>query len=126
MTYILRIKKEIGIHLSKAARHLIYEEAISHSGPIPLCAVMLGTKVKVSFEYLENTDKECSLTNFELGGDGTFYPALAIRKGKDVYITCKQVTCPKRVRYAWCDSPLDINFYNESGLPAAGFLVDIQ
>ena len=119
-------KKELGVRLAKAARALIYNEKIPFSGPMPKKAVVEGTKVKISFQHLEDTEKELSLTNFELAGsDGVFYKADAVRKGKYVYLSSDQIEKPKYARYAWCDSPTDINFYNEAGLPSGSFRLEL-
>lgn len=119
-------KKVLGIRLAKAARALIYGEAIPFSGPVPKNAAVMGKTAKICFKYLEDNDKEYSLHNFELAGaDGVFHKASAVRKGKYVSITCDQVVSPKYVRYAWCDSPTGIDFYNEVGLPAAGFRLEV-
>lgn len=119
-------KKAIGIRLANAARALIYKEPIIYSGPIPQKAFLEGEKVRIVYQYLEDTEKECSLNHFEMAGeDGEFRQALAIRKGNCVYLTCEQIAVVKFVRYAWCDNPADINFYNEAGLPAAGFRLEL-
>ena len=84
-------------------------------------------EVHVRFRFLEQTGIECRLNNFELAGkDGIYYSAAAIRKGDYVTVTCDAVECPVSVRYAWCSNPENINFYNEAGLPAPGFRIDIS
>lgn len=119
-------KKEVGIRLSKAAQHLIYHEDITYSGPIPSSASIDNNTVVICFQHLEEGDKEVRLNNFELAGtDGRYYPASAIRKGNRVYVSCEHIELPATVRYAWCDNPTDINFYNDAGLPATGFRWDV-
>lgn len=119
-------KKAIGSRLAKAARSLIYKEQIIYSGPIPQKAFLEGEKVRIVYQYLEDTGKEYCLNHFEMAGaDGAFCQALAIRKGNCVYLTSEQIAVPKFVRYAWCDNPSDINFCNEAGLPAAGFRLEL-
>ena len=119
-------KKAVGVRMAKAARSLIYNEKIAYSGPIPKSAIVVGKTVKVFFNHLEESDKVYNLNHFELAGvEGIFSKASAVRKGKDVYISCNQVELPKFLRYAWCDNPAEINFFNESGLPAAGFRLEL-
>ena len=119
-------KKEIGRRLAKAARHIIYNEDIIHSGPIPMNATLRGNSVEIEFLYLEESDKEYSYSNFELAGtDGIYYDAIATRNGNKVTIICETLDRPASVRYSWRDCPTDINFYNDAGLPASGFQLDI-
>jgi sialate O-acetylesterase len=119
-------KKEVGIRLAKAARHLIYQEKIAYSGPLPDNVVVTGNNVVIRFLHLEDTEDEGSLNNFELASEsGEFYEAIAIRKGKFVTVSSISVETPIAVRYAWCDCPRNINFFNEHGLPASGFRLDV-
>ncbi|HWT73482.1 MAG TPA: sialate O-acetylesterase [Mobilitalea sp.] len=120
-------KKEVGVRLSKAARSLIYKERLTPCGPLPKSAQAEGKKVKIIFEYLENTEEEYQLNNFELAGkDGTYYKAAALRKGNIVYLSNAKAEDPAFVRYAWCDNPVNIDFYNEAGLPAPGFRIKVE
>jgi sialate O-acetylesterase len=119
-------KKEVGIRLAKAARHLIYQEKIAYNGPLPDNVVVTGNNVVIRFLHLEDTEDEGSLNNFELASEsGEFYEAIAIRKGKFVTVSSISVETPIAVRYAWCDCPRNINFFNEHGLPASGFRLDV-
>lgn len=119
-------KKQVGVRLAKAAGHLIYKETNPFSGPIPRSAGRVGNRVEILFDYLENTAQECSLTNFELAGsDGIFQIALAVRKGNHVAVSCNKLEFPTSVRYAWYDNPTEINFYNDAGLPASSFKLNI-
>lgn len=119
-------KKGIGVRTALAARHLIYqEENIGYSGPIPKEGIIEGKEIIISFCHLEDGDVKQSINNFEVAGeDGIFYPGNALRTGNKVSIICDKVDKPLHVRYAWCDNPRDINFYNACGLPAAGFCMD--
>ena len=117
-------KKAIGVRMAMAARYLIYHEILMHSGPIPKQLTICGRSIEVCFDYLEDMSEECILNNFELAGkDGIFYTASAVRKGKLVFVSGDMVDTPVSVRYAWCDNPRNINFYNRQGLPAIGFRI---
>lgn len=119
-------KKALGVRLAKAAEYLIYHEKVNYSGPLPMKAEGIENSIRIEFEHLEDTSTEYNLNNFELSGrDGIYYPAKAIRKGSSVYISSKQVEDPISVRFAWCDDPTDINFYNDAGLPAPGFRLEL-
>ena len=116
-------KKGVGIRLAKAADYLIYHNETSYTGPLPDVAEVIGSYVKLKFKYLEDFSGEEVLNHFELAGeDNVFYQAHAIRIGKQVTLSSEWVDSPVYVRYAWCDNPAHINFYNNVGLPAAGFL----
>ncbi len=120
-------KKMLGIRLAKAAGYLIYHDTSVHSGPLPKSMGVSGNRVTIGFDYLEDTQAEYQLNNFELAGaDLIFHPAAAVRKGKFVTVTCDRTGVPVSVRYAWCDNPENINFYNDAGLPAPGFRLDIK
>jgi sialate O-acetylesterase len=119
-------KKEVGIRLAKAAGYLIYNETDTHSGPLPKRAIVVGRIAEISFQYLEDMEAETSLNNFEVAGlDGIFHPATAVRKGRNVFISCDRVDVPSSVKYAMCDNPTNINFYNDADLPAPGFRMDL-
>lgn len=119
-------KKEVGLRLANAARSLVYKEKITYSGPIPTRATVDGNTAKIAFKHLEDFEKEQSLNNFELAGaDGVFHEASAILKGKYVTLSSEQINMPKYARYAWSDNPQNLNFFNESGLPAVGFCLEL-
>ena len=119
-------KKAIGVRLAKAAKHLIYHEDIVHSGPLPMNGKLLEKSVIIDFKYLEHSEVEHNLNNFELAGrDGEYHRATAIRRGNYITVFSDEVEAPTSVRYAWCDNPTEINFYNDAGLPAPGFLMDL-
>lgn len=120
-------KKEVGVRLAKAARHMIYKESLEYSGPDPKSATLKGKSIVIGFEHLEDGNQKQALNNFELAGpDGVFHPALALRTGKYVSVSCEDVEEPVSVRYAWCDNPMNINFYNDAGLPATGFRLEVR
>lgn len=120
-------KKEVGARLSKAARSLIYHEELVSCGPLPKTAQLEGEKVKITFNNLEDTDTESCLNHFELAGQDSIYRhALAVRKGDSVYVSQEEIKEPAFVRYAWCDDPVDINFFNGVGLPASGFRLEVK
>lgn len=119
-------KKAVSIRMAKAARHLIYGENIEYSGPVLKKGIVKDNQVILEFSHLEHTEEEEVLSNFELAGiDLMYYQAQAVRKGKYVIVTSDKVKHPVCVRYAWCDNPTDINFYNHAGIPAPGFRMEL-
>lgn len=119
-------KKAVGVRLAKAAGYLIYKDKLVPSGPLPEQTSLKGSSVEICFKYLEDTDAEYCLNNFELAGtDGIFHSAAAVRKGNRVFVSCDKIDVPASVRFAWCDNPTDINFYNEAGLPAGSFRLEL-
>lgn len=119
-------KKAVGMRLAKAARYLIYNETLEYSGPLPKVAKRIGNSAKIRFEHLDDAAEKTDLNNFELAGtDGVYHKALAILNEDYVTVSCDKVDVPVSVRYCWCDDPTDVNFYNNAGLPATGFRMDI-
>lgn len=120
-------KKELGKRIALAARKLIYKEDIGHSGPTPNMAYENNGTVTITFDHLEANNEEVELNNFELAGeDKVFYMASARKTTNEVIVTSEEVTEPSYVRYAWCDSPNDLNFYNEHQLPCCGFMLEVK
>ena len=64
---------------------------------------------------------------FEVAGaDGKFQPATArVGSGQSVVLTCKAVTAPVAVRYAWHMWPT-VTLFNERGIPAEPFNVTVK
>ncbi len=58
------------------------------------------------------------------GADGKFVWAEARVVGSQVVVWSDAVPQPVAVRYAWGNSPLNLNLYNGAGLPAAPFRTD--
>lgn len=119
-------KRDVGKRLALAARKVAYgEEQITAAGPTFEKMEVQGNKAMLSFSNtgsgLVSKDGE-PLRNFEIAGkDGIFYPAEAHIENNRVVVSAQPVTEPVAVRYAWSDSPQNINFYNREGLPAAPF-----
>jgi Domain of unknown function (DUF303). len=119
-------KKAVGVRLARAARALIYNENSTYSGPLPVGATIEENVAKIEFIYLQDKIADKKLSHFELAGeDGVYYKANAVQMGKYVSLSCDRVVQPKFARYAWSDCPENIDFYNESGYPAAGFQIEL-
>jgi sialate O-acetylesterase len=119
-------KKTVGVRLAKAARYLIYHDKVDYSGPICEKGMVKGNQVILEFSNLES-QVEVQLNNFEIAeSNQIFYKATAVRYGKTVILTSDKVARPAFIRFAWCDNPKDINFYNTAGIPAAGFRMELE
>jgi sialate O-acetylesterase len=123
-------KQEIGRRLARAARHLIYGEAISPSGPRPVAArrgpngiavefadvdgrlVTYSANQPIGFELCGRTQASCRFVDAELQSDHGV--GLAAGPGAE----------PTRVRFCWGDAPV-CNLYDQSGLPAGPFEIAI-
>ena len=122
-------KEELGRRLARAARHVVYGEALAPSGPVPLSARREGDAVVVDFGDVSGkllAYGADDLLGFELCGaqdNSCRYAHAEIRSDHEVILRAS-VPVATRVRYAWADSPL-VNLYDESGLPAGPFQLDV-
>lgn len=117
-------KKEVGRRLSLLAKKLYYNEDINFSSPIYKKMEVKENKILIYFSNVGNglLNIKGDINNFEISGeDNKFYKASA--KIKESYIEAwnMKVKEPKNIRYAWVNSPIDINLYNKDGLPVAPF-----
>jgi sialate O-acetylesterase len=119
-------KHPVAERLELAARKLAYgEKTLAASGPIFDYMEVEGKSAVLYFKEtgsgLISRDGE-PLRGFEMSGPGgVYFPAQARIENNTVVLTCPQINVPVNVRYAWCDSPENVNFYNREGLPAAPF-----
>jgi sialate O-acetylesterase len=119
-------KQDVGRRLALAARKTAYgEQDTVAMGPIYHHIEIVGNKAAL---YFTNTGTGLiskdgnTLRNFEIAGaDGIFYSADACIEGDRVIVNSDKIDVPEAVRYAWCDSPENVNFYNREGLPASPF-----
>ncbi|MDD6811280.1 MAG: sialate O-acetylesterase [Lachnospiraceae bacterium] len=119
-------KKEVGKRLALWVRHFIYEEEIEYRGPV--CVGYEKEKDKLILHFTHDDAETLLLSGFEISYNNTiFYPVDAKHeKGKVVIdLNEKPDSCVKAVRYAWYDYPERVNFYNQSGIPAESFLLEI-
>ncbi len=123
-------KQSVGARLARAARHLIYGESLSASGPVPQAATRDGTRVVVRFEAVEGALVAYSSnrpTAFELcaAGQGSCRFVDAVLQSDRVWLDASGVDNPARVRFCWGDAPI-CNLSDQSGLPASPFEIAIQ
>ncbi len=123
-------KQSVGVRLARAARHLIYGETLTASGPVPRTATRDGAHVVVSFDAVEGALTAYSSNRpiaFELCGteqsscrfvDATLQP-------DRVVLDASAIQTLKRVRFCWGDAPV-CNLSDRSGLPAGPFEIAIQ
>jgi sialate O-acetylesterase len=123
-------KQSVGARLARAARHLIYGESVTASGPVPRSATRDGTGVVVNFEAVEGALVAYSSNRaaaFELCAaeqsscrfvDATLQP-------ERIVLDASGIKSPTRVRFCWGDAPI-CNLYDQSGLPAGPFEIAIQ
>jgi sialate O-acetylesterase len=123
-------KQSVGTRLARAARHLIYGEAVTASGPVPRSAVRAGKRVVVNFESVQGTLVAYSSARpiaFELcaGEQSSCRFVDAALQFDRVSLDASGIENPLRVRYCWGDAPL-CNLYDQSGVPAGPFEIAIQ
>jgi sialate O-acetylesterase len=143
-------KQAVGARLARAAKHLIYGQAISSSGPAVHAAHWNGSQILVSFDDVEGqllTYSALRPIGFELcgdaadscrfvdavlsGGDAVLSGGDAVLSGGDAILSGGEVLLepgnlvPTRVRFCWGDAPV-CNLYDKSGLPAGPFEIAIE
>jgi len=123
-------KEEVGRRLALAARGLIYDEDIVHSGPVYDSMEIIGNQIVISFDIqgspLATPDLYGYLKGFSIArADREFEKAKAyILDESTVVVYHDTMINPVAVRYGWANNPDDINLYNEAGLPALPFRTD--
>jgi sialate O-acetylesterase len=118
-------KQEVGRRLARAARHVVYGEPITPSGPLPLEARLEGSRVLVSFRDVDQGLVSYGAyrpIGFQLCGaaPSSCRFADATLAGDQVVLEVPPGLKPARVRYCWADSPV-CTLYDGSGLPAGPF-----
>ncbi len=122
-------KQELGRRLARAARHMVYGEAMPASGPVPLTARHEGDAVSVRFGQVEAglvAYGGLGPVGFELCGatQASCRYASARIEGDRVLLRAEQAAQATRVRYGWADSPV-VTLYDGNGLPAGPFELSI-
>jgi len=120
-------KRDPALRLALIARSKVYGEDIPWSGPVYKSHEMVGSIVKISFDYVDKglVNKNCGpLRGFAMAGeDGQFWNTDASIEGNQVLLSHPRVPYPRYVRYAWEGNP-HADLYNTAGLPAAPFRTD--
>lgn len=125
-------KRDVGRRLWRAARRVVYREAIAPSGPVPLSARREPRGVVVTFGDVEGRLVSYSsdqAIGFELCGAGPgscrFVTAGVDATRVVLPIGGAPSEAPTRVRFCWGPSPL-CNLSDGSGLPVGPFEVPVQ
>jgi sialate O-acetylesterase len=124
-------KQDVGSRLARAARHVVYGEALAPSGPVPLAAAPAAPaapatgKIVVGFSDVEGQLVAYSHDRpigFELCADapGSCRFADARIDGSQVLLSIPDAMSPTRVRYCWGDSPV-CTLFDLAALPAGPF-----
>jgi len=123
-------KQEVGRRLARAARRVIYGEAITAAGPVALAATPVAGGIAIQLGDIEGgllAYSHDTPIGFELcaAAPATCRFAQARIEGTRVVLAVPQGLVPARVRYCWADSPV-CTLFDHSGLPAGPFELDIR
>lgn len=125
-------KRDVGRRLWRAARHLIYGEAVTPSGPWPVSAHRDSGRVVVDFRDVEGTLVTYSSNAaiaFELcgaeGGSCQYVPGTVEGTHIVLPISGDRAEAPSRVRFCWGASPV-CNLSDGSRLPVTPFELSIK
>jgi len=123
-------KQDVGRRLARAARHVIYGEALAPSGPVAHRATRNADRVVVDFVDVDKglvAYSHDTPIGFELCADspGSCHYVEATLRNTQVLLTVPGGTSPSRVRYCWADSPV-CTLFDRSGLPAGPFELRIS
>ncbi|MFL6602234.1 MAG: sialate O-acetylesterase [Steroidobacteraceae bacterium] len=123
-------KQDVGKRLAQAARHVVFGEPVSPSGPAAVSATRSADGIAVEFAGVEQglvSYSHASPIGFELCGDlqGRCQFAEAQVEGSRVLLSVPDGGAPPaRVRYCWGDSPV-CTLFDSSGLPAGPFELSV-
>ncbi|HEY3415238.1 MAG TPA: sialate O-acetylesterase [Armatimonadota bacterium] len=120
-------KGPVGKRLGLVALATVYGKTLECSGPVYDGMTVEGQTIRLRFTHLGGglvaKDGE-ALTGFAIAGnDKKFTWADARIDGDTIVVSCKDITEPVAVRYAWADNP-QCNLYNTAGLPTGTFRTD--
>lgn len=123
-------KQQVGYRLARAARHVIYGDSITPSGPVPTRAHRQDDAVLVDFTDIDGALVAYSNDHpigFELcaAAANSCRYALATIEGNGVRLTAPNADDATRVRFCWADSPV-CTLYDGASLPAGPFEIAIE
>jgi sialate O-acetylesterase len=123
-------KRDVGRRLARAARHVVYGEAIAPSGPVPLAASREPAGVAITFGDVEGhlvSYGSDQAIGFELCGTGPGSCRYVAGQfgGNRVVLPVAAGTAPSRVRFCWGPSPF-CNLSDGSGLPVGPFEIPVK
>jgi sialate O-acetylesterase len=125
-------KQELGRRLARAARHVVYGESITPSGPVPTAAHKDGTHVIVTFKDIGGGSLVAygayRPVGFELCAadqSSCRFVDATLQSDRVVLEPAADEPTSTRVRFCWADSPV-CNLYDKSGLPAGPFELRID
>ena len=121
-------KQDLGRRLARAARHVVYGEPISASGPVAVGASWVGAQIVVDFRDVEGglvARSHERPIGFELCGDTCRFAQSSIEGTRVVLPVSQDSPMPTHVRYCWADSPV-CTLFDRSGLPAGPFDLPIR
>jgi sialate O-acetylesterase len=125
-------KQDVGKRLARAARHVIYGETITPSGPVPLSARREPTAIVVTFGDVEQklvTYSSSHAIGFELCGAGPgscrFVSGQVDGTRVILPLPATPAWTPVRIRFCWGPSPL-CNLTDGSRWPAGPFELPIM
>jgi len=116
-------KQEVGRRLARAARHVIYGEAIAPSGPVAVSATRIDGKVVIDFRDVEGSlvaYSHESPIGFELCGESPHSCQYADAHLDGTRVELTDVGGSQRVRFCWADSPV-CTLFDGAHLPAGPF-----
>ncbi|MEO6102902.1 MAG: sialate O-acetylesterase [Pseudoxanthomonas sp.] len=123
-----RNKRDVGLRLALAARHVAYGEPVDYHGPTPRHIGFADGKARVEFDVGSTqlaVRQGGSVRGFELAGDDhIFHAANAVIEGGNVDVRSDAVPAPVALRYGWHDDAGDADLANSAGLPASPFRTD--
>ncbi len=122
-------KQPVGARLARAARHVIYGEDVTPSGPRPVRAERQGDAVVVSFDDVVDglvVYGGAGPIGFELcGADAESCRYVDARAEGDTVRIPLDGAAATRVRYAWADSPI-VTLFDGAGLPVVPFELPVR
>jgi sialate O-acetylesterase len=123
-------KRDVGVRLARAARHVVYGEEIRPSGPAARSASLEPGRVVVTFDDVDGqlvTYSASQAIGFELCGadKGSCRYVSGTVDSNRVVIALGNNPVPARVRFCWGGSPV-CNLSDRSGLPAGPFELAIR
>ncbi len=122
-------KQELGRRFARAARHVVYGEALPPSGPVAKATRRSGDSVVVEFDDVSDGLVAYGADGpigFELCGTepGSCRYAQASIRSNSVSLEAPGAHAATRVRYCWADSPV-CTLFDGAGLPAGPFELSI-